>query len=1118
VAGIYRTKEIETMAAGERVIERRSTQSVVGAASPPRCRGRKVLPFAAGAPLLLALLFSFTAPLYAETRVALVSTCGGEAGQNVLALAEAKLSMGKDVALVERALVERVLDEQKLTRCGLSDSAQALAVGKLLGVQVFAAVETFPGSQEALGLVAFDAMSGVRLWDATLPAGGPEKTADGIVAAVREACEKRLRPTTVLRTVCLLSARNADLPRDLDSFCEAVGQILQRRLLGSASLSVLERERLQQINRERALPTATSSDDLWASLTLMDLELARAGTVGQTKATIVLSDTAGKQFDKLSITANKQDAASIAESLAEAVTKALQGAPVVAIVDRVSEANRFCEESDFLFAYDRERATQAAEAANALDPEHVVCIGKLAHCISLRAFDVLRACHTNDQKVKQENLNRALDLASRAMELDMGIYRRDLKNKGPGGVYLYLFNMFLDYFLAGLPNLDGCDSGTRARLELFRKQCRHAEMDLIDRTAWSSASDRAHYGPYVIHLRSFLGSVQYLSSDSGTWTTDTIDLLTRFLELMEKRGLCSVIDQEVSGMLLQTIQRATNRNLDRHDLDRFKVMFASWEHHTNEFIQIYGIAGQLAIDARVGGWGSLDVQNRYEAIKGLTRRALATSPCARADDFQVSVYQAALDAIGLLPDAAMKGREYQELFDLMIGRREFAYRLAIVASAPGQSPEARLKNVEAVLSLLGSPDCRYLGGRDPYWAMPQPDRGTIQNQFAILQRQLRPPTEMTVPWRAAHVLFRANENGFSHILRPQIQGDSVYVVGLGAEQGKGKVAQLLRIPMNGGPVERLGKVNCEWTPRDFDRGTSLADSRFCWATSNTGIFVFPVDGGQPVHLGKAEGLPSEEIHSLACMEGRLYAGCGEGILLSYDWQTREWTTIASKRRKESQSPLDNYSWPYRIRQMVSDPPRHRVLFTVDFGLGGCCGPLSGMWALDVRSGKLTRVLDLSYSCPWISPVRNGKLLIETRIDPGGASGIVQFDLASNRSQLLYVCRPSAQFGAHLQVDEGVGRISFNRYAPHLLVNGWLWSDDPFGRISADGKSVEFFDAVPRPPHAPDTDNLTGYLELIENGTKVLHLSDNNSLVILDLATNSLPNEAAAAGIKTKPSK
>jgi hypothetical protein len=1055
----------------------------------------------------------------AETRVALVSTCGGNAGEKVLALAEAKLSTEKDMALLERHEVERVLDEQKLTRCGLTDSAQALAVGKLLGVEVFATLETFHGSDQALGLAAFDAINGVRLCDVTLPTGRTEQVVDGVIAAVRSACDKRARTTGARHTICLLSVRNADLPHDLDSFCTAVGQVLEKRLLGSDSLTLLERERLEQVNRERALPTATQSGNLLPSLTVLDLEFARGGTGEQTKATALLSDTGGKQFDKLSITVDKRDAVAIAELLAAAVTKALQATPAVATVDRASEARRFCEESHFLSSRNEEdRATQAAETAYALDPEHNRCILELSSHLSTRARNVLAASHTRDRKAKQDNVNSALDLVMRSIDLDTRASGGDLKNEGPGGAGGLRLHWSKADFLSWLPNLDDCDERTRARWETFRKLCRSSVMAAMDprqEAIWSTDSNMKGFLHYLRDFGPFLSRIEYFSPSSEAWTTDTVHVLGHFLELMERYDLCSVIDQEVSGVLINAIRRANERNLDSHDWERFRAMFEPWEHHTNEFIQLYGMAGQLAVEGHVQGWGTQAVQNRYEAIKQLTHKALASPTCAQADKYHVSLYQAALDAIGLMPDAKVRTGAIQELFDLMIGRRDFAYRVALaaVAEAPGRTPETRLKNTEAVLSLLNSSGCRYLGGLAKGLVTDQPQRATIHQQFAILEQQLRPPTKVTVPWSAAHLLFRASENGFSYILRPQLQGDAVLVVGLGEAQGQGKFAQLVRVPLNGGAVKGLGKINCDWKPRDFDRGTSHADGRFCWATSDSGIFTFPVNGDQPEHLGKAEGFPTDRLRSIACLEGKLYAGYGEGILSSYDWQTHEWKTITSNRGKDAGNPLHDV-WQYIFRQMMADPPRHRVLFTVDFGLGSAGVPVGpfGLWALDTRSGKVTKLLALNWSCPWLSPVRSDKLLIDTRIDPGGASGIIQFDLTNNQAELLYVSGSDPELARRVQVHEHASLIPFSVYGPHLLVDGWLWSGDPFGRISADGKTHELFDAVPPAPHTPDPDNLTGYLELIENGTKVLRLADNNSLMILDLITNS-PTRAVSPEVR-----
>src|ERR1017187_4451476 len=106
------------------------------------------LPLASVLALLAVGGVSSATRLHAATTVALVSTCGGQAGQDVLALAETALSAEADIVLVERREVERVLREQELMHCGLSEAGQAVAAGRLLGVQVFASLGTVPDGKE----------------------------------------------------------------------------------------------------------------------------------------------------------------------------------------------------------------------------------------------------------------------------------------------------------------------------------------------------------------------------------------------------------------------------------------------------------------------------------------------------------------------------------------------------------------------------------------------------------------------------------------------------------------------------------------------------------------------------------------------------------------------------------------------------------------------------------------------------------------------------------------------------------------------------------------------------------------------------------------------------------
>ena len=62
------------------------------------------------------------------------------------------------------------------------------------------------------------------------------------------------------RCLALLSVRNADLPREMDSVCEVVAALLERQVLRFADTVVLERRRLQYVNEERSLvPSALDS-------------------------------------------------------------------------------------------------------------------------------------------------------------------------------------------------------------------------------------------------------------------------------------------------------------------------------------------------------------------------------------------------------------------------------------------------------------------------------------------------------------------------------------------------------------------------------------------------------------------------------------------------------------------------------------------------------------------------------------------------------------------------------------------------------------------------------------------------------------------------------------------
>src|SRR5207244_4220275 len=156
----------------------------------------------------------------AATRVALMNGEGSEQIANVVDLAHVALSREPELELLDRALIRRVLEEQKLSLSGVVDASQAIAVGKLLTVDLIA-----------------------------------------VVVVVRTAHRKREGRTPAFHTVGVMTVRNADLPRSQDGLCEAVGLLVERGLARSPDLAVLERRRLAHVNEERALPVVEPPKD-----------------------------------------------------------------------------------------------------------------------------------------------------------------------------------------------------------------------------------------------------------------------------------------------------------------------------------------------------------------------------------------------------------------------------------------------------------------------------------------------------------------------------------------------------------------------------------------------------------------------------------------------------------------------------------------------------------------------------------------------------------------------------------------------------------------------------------------------------------------------------------------
>jgi hypothetical protein len=115
-----------------------------------------------------------------------------------------------------------------------------------------------------------------------------EQASSAIRSSVEAATAKYRAAPNVKKTISVVAVRNVDLPASRETFCRGIGRLLERRLVGSPNVTLLERHSLERVRRERAVSPEAPANALLASLQMVELEIARDGD-DRLKATAILT-------------------------------------------------------------------------------------------------------------------------------------------------------------------------------------------------------------------------------------------------------------------------------------------------------------------------------------------------------------------------------------------------------------------------------------------------------------------------------------------------------------------------------------------------------------------------------------------------------------------------------------------------------------------------------------------------------------------------------------------------------------------------------------------------------------------------------------------------------------
>jgi len=900
-------------------------------------------------------------------RLALCSS-GGEKAGAIAALIEVELSQRDDVVLLDREHVKKILAEHQLQLKGLLSAEDALKVGQLLKCDVLAELHHDAATSEnatVTSLVAFDSLTGVRLYDGALPVPGDlDERAAVASKALAMGLAKWQGGGTVpnCRTLSFVSIRQLDLPEDMSHASRTMGLLLERRLVNSPDVAILERERLDLIKKESKL-TGLRRDRLLASSVLVDLDLLRGQQPDSLQASAVLTDGAGKTIGTLHTVGGVEDLGGLVNDLADAIFDKLkltstEGPTVVPGV----ETDRFLAEALRLelrgrkdeAAISEKAATMLAEAALARTPWNVR-VQKVI-CRLLRR-----------QTTRASNTDKALALLEQQIEYsDRWDYGEDTR---------WFTNGFARHLHQTLRRLGPGANTKRVRQlrDRFGRWCqRMAEQDpacidgLVCVEAWSNSAGQMleDVGRYLDTLPVGLGLARY-STATDYMPVPHQDHLYQPLHFSpaERKKLLTLYEGWGQGSVTIPDESDLEASLSR----RLGLIRRMQSYVCAAFL-VHRFSGEFE-----------DAQTRVEHYLHQASEIVLEDPTLSGRFVHMC------DARGPKPSPIYKPLRREAitgevlwLVEELDGRRIACPTLleyldehhADHADHPGAY-------LEKAWTQLDSPD--YVPPRGDVLQPRFPEEfverveHTFRSRYGRDLEQVQPAEIEEAELESIERLFEFESvPGISSIESAELAGDWVYLLCLHPDP---RSYEMRKVNLRTGKTEVLAEIVTDAKYRARTGNEIHVGADTVYAPTSDGVICFDRNAKKTWTITHEDGLPA--ARATACLEagGRLYLGLRgrqEGYLAACDPSGGKVNVLACSGRKDKHSGLDDCE-PYTIDSMVYDKSHDRIFIATMF-LEPEASDRPWLWVYDVKSQNIHQVHQQPYHPLQLRLLPNGECL------------------------------------------------------------------------------------------------------------------------------------------------
>ncbi len=923
-----------------------------------------------------------------------------------------------------------------------------------------------------LSLIAFDTATGLRLWDEALPSDTLDESVTTAVSGVQRAVRKQQRnvavrdsneknpsppaplparpgrgestkgdPVESLKLVSLVGARNAELPRSFDSLCDSVSSLLERRLVSSSNIGLLERSHLKHLNEEQALIGEETAARILSATVLIDLQFEKAGRSIRAKA--LLTDSNGREVGTVSVDERELDAKTI-QLLADRVLAALHAAPTrdnattpneaasdeALAARRSRESDRYLREARLMESFRQpDRALRAAESAALLDPrpERRAWLAKLlfneARRELGRAYAAVRPPNSvspieNDQErprapIANDLLRRALSIGGRALDL---VLEFAPVCEGDGRLVLYgepAMDQVEEPLAAYIGLITMCAPASRedALLAQSTSQQQAAvrrQLDLL--AAWHAATlrdpEKLQGYASVVHNRCFPYSPNWLR-EVIPGERDEFERISA-----EQLGLWWWAAQRHDAALgiwgkILVHDLSVRSWPERASRDAIRLTLDDMARHSQPQIRWNARLALLRLDWFGVKQSTVEHLTAFQRFRRAVEAEMAAPRFRRDFDTRSAGYevlQAGLESMTVGLPFVEQADEWLDVCHDMLDRDEV--HLPLVKETLRY--RLRMKDLDQRPFLIEldravtmtRPGSAVLVLRKSSLETTHADLERIREELLTERLELfREVASRDVEVRKLYDLtpeYSRNTGGLGAglLCRLVVDGNRLYAAVLKNKRGNATLEAIM-ITLSDGALTVLGEVDLGFLNGGTEStkllpAVCLTDDSFVVAHRTLGLFRFSRTGGGVVgrFLAQAE-FPSQAVESLAYLDGRFYAGLEGGFLVEFGRDEAACRVIASSRRKEKQSGLDDRP-VYAIERLATDAERHRLLFatSIPWNATGERTPPE-LWEYRPATGTARRLLAILQGglLDPMGPLHNGHLLLR------GGGWTIDFDAA-----------------------------------------------------------------------------------------------------------------------------